>query len=230
MKQFLSFIFLMFTFFNASAQATIGPVPIYLNNDPIEDVNRAVYEFNDALDKSVLKPVAESYETNMPDDGKKIVKNFFANIADFETFINQLLQLKIKDSVSTFSKIILNSTVGIFGLADVAGHSNHNEDFGQTLATWGVPDGPYVVLPLLGPSNARDSLGMIVDSLSPSNILGTFDSGVEISLKAVDAVDTRADLIPLADMLDRSFDPYITMKSSYQQKRNNDINDGNKLD
>ena len=135
-------------------------------NDPFEEINRKTYEFNESLDKNILKPVAEVY-SNFPPKVKKGVTNFFNNLEEVDTFINQLLQGKPKESINDLSRFVINTTIGIGGIFDVAskmGLERHEEDFGQTLAVWGVSEGPYIMLPFLGPSTLRDTLSRPVSS------------------------------------------------------------------
>src|SRR5687767_2673213 len=134
--------------------------------DPLEPLNRSVYQFNQTIDRLALKPVAKGYRAAVPVPVRGGLTNVFGNFRDVTTAVNNLLQLKVSTAASDVARVAVNSTVGILGVFDVAsriGLSKHDEDFGQTLGRWGVPDGPYLVLPLFGPSNARDSVGLIGD-------------------------------------------------------------------
>lgn len=129
-------------------------------NDPFEDINRITFEFNESLDRNFLKPVAQAY-SKTPKPVKKGITNFFNNLEEVETTVNQVLQGKPKLAINDFSRFLINSTIGLGGLIDVAtkiGLTRHEEDFDQTLALWGVPTGPYIMLPALGPSSLRDTL------------------------------------------------------------------------
>ena len=195
--------------------------------DPFEETNRSIYEFNESLDSNVLEPVSRAYKNNMPEAAQKGIGNFLDNLGDVSTLANQILQFKPIESAETLARILVNTTIGLGGLFDVAsdmGLVTEDEDFGQTMAVWGVEQGPYVVLPLLGPSTVRDGIGTYVDLTSPANMVGEID---EVGVSVINVVDKRVDLLPITDILDQSDDPYITMRSSYLQKRNNDIYDGN---
>ena len=195
--------------------------------DPFEETNRAIYEFNESLDSNVLEPVSRAYKNNMPEAAQKGIGNFLDNLDDVSTLANQILQFKPIESAETLARILVNTTIGLGGLFDVAsdmGLITEDEDFGQTMAVWGVEQGPYVVLPLLGPSTVRDGIGTYVDLTSPANMV---DEIGEVGVSVINVVDKRVDLLPITDILDQSDDPYITMRSSYLQKRNNDIYDGN---
>ncbi len=195
--------------------------------DPFEETNRSIYEFNESLDSNVLEPVSRAYKNNIPETAQKGIGNFLGNLADVSTLANQILQFKPIESAETLARILVNTTIGLGGLFDVAsdmGLITEDEDFGQTMAVWGVEQGPYVVLPLLGPSTIRDGIGTYVDLTSPANMVGEID---EVGVSVINVVDKRVDLLPITDILDQSDDPYITMRSSYLQKRNNDIYDGN---
>lgn len=135
-------------------------------NDPLEPINRGIYRFNDTIDKAVVKPVAQGYSAVMPAVGKIMVMNFFSNLDDVVVTANDLLQFKLVQGFSDGMRFFVNSTIGVFGLIDVAssgGLKKHHEDFGQTLGKWGVGNGPYLVLPILGPSTLRDSAGLYTD-------------------------------------------------------------------
>ena len=195
--------------------------------DPFEETNRSIYEFNESLDSNVLEPVSRAYKNNMPEAAQKGIGNFLDNLGDVSTLANQILQFKPIESAETLARILVNTTIGLGGLFDVAsdmGLVTEDEDFGQTMAVWGVEQGPYVVLPLLGPSTVRDGIGTYVDLTSPANMV---DEIGEVGVSVINVVDKRVDLLPITDILDQSDDPYITMRSSYLQKRNNDIYDGN---
>ena len=195
--------------------------------DPFEETNRSIYEFNESLDSNVLEPVSRAYKNNMPEAAQKGIGNFLDNLGDVSTLANQILQFKPIESAETLARILVNTTIGLGGLFDVAsdmGLVTEDEDFGQTMAVWGVEQGPYVVLPLLGPSTVRGVIGTYVDLTSPANMVDEID---EVGVSVINVVDKRVDLLPITDILDQSDDPYITMRSSYLQKRNNDIYDGN---
>ena len=194
-------------------------------NDPFEEINRKTYEFNESLDKNILKPVAEVY-SNFPPKVKKGVTNFFNNLEEVDTFINQLLQGKPKESINDLSRFVINTTIGIGGIFDVAskmGLERHEEDFGQTLAVWGVSEGPYIMLPFLGPSTLRDTLSRPVSSFLSVTFHMTEDD-VNIALKSIDALETRERLLDVESLL--SGDKYVFVKDAYIQSMYYEIKDG----
>ncbi len=198
--------------------------------DPLEPLNRKVFAFNEVMDENVLKPVAEAYEENLPSPVQTGISNFFSNLDDTLVFVNNALQFKFLDALGDFFRFILNSTVGLFGIFDVAtplGLEKHNEDFGQTLATWGVGDGPYIVLPFLGPSTMRDTGALTVDwEIDP---LFRIEEPTQYwSMIGLRAVETRVDLLKAGNILDQaSFDKYTFMRDAYLQLRRSHIYDGN---
>lgn len=198
--------------------------------DPFESYNRAMYEFNDDFDRALFRPLAEGYDEFMPKPLNNGVSNFFSNLDDVVVLLNDLLQLKFKQGLSDLGRITWNSTVGLLGLIDVASHMDlpkHNEDFGQTLGYWGVGSGPYLVLPILGPSSVRDSTGLVADW--QVDILAEVDSeNSRWGLIGLKAVDTRAGLLRASRVLDSaSLDPYSFMRDAYLQRRQSLVYDGN---
>lgn len=197
--------------------------------DPLESFNRGVYKFNDTVDKYALKPVAEGYNTVVPKPIKLMVFNFFSNLNDITVAINNLLQLKIADAASDCGRVVINSTVGLFGVVDVAtpiGLKKHNEDFGQTLGYWGAGSGPYLVLPFLGPSSIRDGIGFAADSTT--DVVWRIDPvDVRNGTVATRVVDTRADLLDKEKVLDTAaVDRYSFLRDSYLQRRRSLVYDG----
>ena len=197
--------------------------------DPLEPINRAVYTFNDGADHLLIKPAAEFYRVTVPDFMRTGVSNFFSNINDVIVALNSLLQGKLTQAGSDVSRLIVNSTVGVLGLFDVAteiGLEKHNEDFGQTLGFWGIGDGPYLVLPLLGPSNARDAVGWFGDYYAWPNSYLEPDRHRNI-LIAVRFVTARADLLEASRILETAaLDPYEFVRDAYLQRRRNLVYDG----
>ena len=219
MKQLLISFLLFFTL---SVTATE-------NIDPLEDVNRVTHEFNEVFDDNIFEPISRGYKKFIPDFVKERVSNFFDNLRDVSTLGNQILQFKPIESVTTLGRVLVNSTVGLGGLFDVASDidlTTNSEDFGQTMAVWGVESGPYITLPFLGPSTLRDSVGIYVDTNSPTNLISRMDAIGFVSASAMNAIDQRVELLPITDILDHSDDPYIAMRSSYLQKRKYDVFDG----
>ena len=198
--------------------------------DPWEGFNRPVYEFNDAVDRAVLKPVAQGYQKVLPEFARTGVNNFFANLNDFGTGLNNILQGKPADGANDLGRLVVNSVVGILGLFDVAtpmGLEKHNEDFGQTLGVWGVPSGPYLVIPLLGPSTARDAPARIVDPQYAYS--RSVDKNVaEWALPLTDVIRTRANLLQAERVLDdAALDKYSFIRDAWLQRRRNQVYDGN---
>ena len=220
-KKYLLFLLLLALIIVPSAYAS--------DDDPLEPMNRAIFEFNEIIDDNVLKPIAKGYKYVTPDPVEVGISNFFSNLGEIGTITNDLLQLKFAQAGRDTMRFFLNSTLGIFGIVDVAtplGLSKNKEDFGQTLGFWGVPDGPYLVLPFLGPSSFRDGPSMIVDyELSPVEQLHHEERQV---LQTLDIVDTRARLLRATKILDTAAkDKYIFIRESYLQKRESLVNDGN---
>jgi len=197
--------------------------------DPFENFNRDVHKFNDGVDRAVLKPLARGYQAIVPTPVDNGITNFFSNINDVVSAVNNLLQFKLTRAASDVGRVLINTTVGILGFMDVASNMNlpkYGEDFGQTLGAWGVDPGPYIVLPLLGPSNGRDSVGLVVDWYTdPVNYLEP-DSH-RFWTKALRLVDKRADLLGASKVLDQAaLDPYEFTRDAYLQKRQHDVYDG----
>ncbi|MBM4208883.1 MAG: VacJ family lipoprotein [Gammaproteobacteria bacterium] len=211
-------------------------------NDPLEGWNRGVQTFNDNFDEYAMKPVAKGYNWIMPDFADQGVTNFFSNLNDISVTINDLLQFKLAQTGLDAARFLLNSTAGIGGLADVASMIDlpkHHEDFDQTLGVWGVPAGPYLVLPLLGPSSPRGVIGLIGDAAAnPATYVGFgafpgMSNGVEAAISngmyVLNAIDKRADNLATEKVLSEaaSVDRYEFIKNAYLQKRNYMIHDGN---
>jgi|HigsolmetaAR201D_1030396.scaffolds.fasta_scaffold01089_17 phospholipid-binding lipoprotein MlaA len=201
-----------------------------VSDDRFEPFNRAVYKFNDTVDRAALKPVAKGYKKITPHWMRIGIGNFFANLAYPVTIVNQFLQGKPKLGLQDTGRFLLNTTLGVGGLLDVATHVGlpaNDEDFGQTLAVWGVSSGPYLVLPFLGPSTLRDGPARGVDYfLGPLEYID-IPWEAEWGLRAVDVVHTRADLLTLDPTLQRTFDPYAFMRDAWLQQREFVIFDGN---
>jgi phospholipid-binding lipoprotein MlaA len=190
--------------------------------DPLEPYNRAMFSINDALDKAVLKPIAIAYQKVVPETGRRMIGNVFSNIGDVWVSVNNLLQGRFGDSASDLGRFAVNSTVGIFGLFDVAsdmGLEKHYEDLGLTLGRWGALPGPYIVLPLFGPSTLRDGIGFAVQY--QTDPLQTLDSaGQRNNLSALRLIDTREGLLAAEKLLDAAaLDRYLFVRDSYLQRR-----------
>lgn len=199
------------------------------SRDPWEGFNRSMYTFNTKLDNAVLKPAAKGYRAITPDPVETGVTNFFANLEEIQMLVNNLLQLKPLDALSDTGRLVINTTLGIGGLFDVAtpmGLIKHEEDLGQTLGRWGVGNGPYLVLPFFGPSSPRDAFGLVGDyALDP--IRQVEDNSTRNGLYVVKTVDTRAQLLAVGDIIDEAaFDPYIYVRDAWLQRRRSLIYDG----
>lgn len=198
--------------------------------DPLEPFNRAMYSLNDMLDRAFFKPLAQGYQLIVPGPVDKGVTNFFNNLEDVTTAVNNLLQLKVGRAVNDLGRVVVNSTLGIGGLFDVASNMDlprHDEDFGQTLGTWGVASGPYLVLPVIGPTTGRDAVGVVVDWFTDP-VTYVQDDTVRWSLRGLDFVDTRADLLSASKVVDQAaLDPYAFVRDAYLQRRQNAVYDGN---
>ncbi len=198
--------------------------------DPLEPLNRGIYKFNDVVDKAVLKPVATGYKEAMPDPVRTAIGNFFSNLDDVLVLLNDLLQFKLEQAASDFSRLVWNTSVGIAGLIDVATPMDlpkRNEDFGQTLGYWGVGNGPYLVLPFLGPSTLRDTVGIAVDAqfdpVTQHTPVPERNSAI-----AIHSVDNRARLLDAEKVLDEAaIDRYVFLRDAYLQRRRGLVYDGN---
>jgi len=212
-----------------TACASIPPGSTADPRDPFERYNRAMFSFNKAVDDKVLKPVATGYTDVIPDLIRTAIGNFFGNIGDVWTAVNNYLQGKPREGTSDVARVVLNSTFGIVGLIDVAtpaGLVQHEEDFGQTLGVWGVKSGPYLILPILGSSTVRDGLARPVD-LYADPITQIDSVGVENSLRAMRLVDDRATLLYSTRMMeDAALDPYRFVRDAYLQRRESRVRDG----
>ncbi len=197
--------------------------------DPIEGFNRVMFEFNEILDKVLMKPLAKGYRAIMPSPVDKGITNFFSNLDDIGSAINNLLQFKLKRSASDVGRVVVNSTIGILGFIDVASNMNlekTGEDFGQTLGYWGIGHGPYIVLPIFGPSGARDVVGSIGDWFTDP-VVHMEPVRVRNTTYALRAIDKRADLLGASDVVEEAaLDKYEFIRDAYIQKRANDVNDG----
>ncbi len=197
--------------------------------DPLEPFNRSMFAFNDGLDKVVIKPVVTVYTSVFPDFFRTGVSNFFSNIGDVWIGANNLLQGKPKEAVSDIGRVLVNSTIGLLGFLDPAtdmGLQHHNEDFGQTLAVWGVGSGAYVVLPVFGPRTVRDSFGLVADVYA--NPVGHISYvPTRNTMEGVQFLDIRASYTDASNLLDTAaLDRYTFVRESYLQRRRNLIYDG----
>ena len=200
--------------------------------DSLESYNRAMFAFNDAVDKAVFKPVAKVYRRVLPEPVTTSIGNFFSNLNDVVVLVNDLLQFKLHLAAMDSSRIVFNTVFGVAGLFDVASQielPKHREDFGQTLGYWGVGEGYYLVLPFLGPSTVRDSLGLVGDFFTNPLTWATTDSdAVAWGLWGLDLINRRSELLRIERALaDEQIDPYSFQRSAYLQQRRNLVYDGN---
>jgi|TARA_B100000686_G_scaffold206933_2_gene213865 phospholipid-binding lipoprotein MlaA len=206
-------------------------------NDPLESTNRALHGFNQAIDQTTFKPIAKIYRKRLPLPVRLSINNFFRNLGEPTTIVNDILQGKGKQAVNDGARFAINTTLGLLGLLDLAtplGLPYHTEDYGQTLALWGMPSGPYLVLPILGPSTLRDTFGklpalFITDPLllvSDEPYLGGGRYGLlHASFRTLHAIDLRAQLLPLDSLMSLQVDSYSFLKATFRQNRLNQIHD-----
>lgn len=201
-----------------------------VRSDPLEGFNRTMFTFNDKLDEVALKPTATVYQKYVPSFVQTGVGNFFGNIGDVWTMANSFMQLKVDEGLEGFMRVAVNSTFGIGGLLDVSGQAGipkRNEDFGQTMGYWGVPSGPYLVLPLLGPSTIRDTAGLPVDATG--NLWSyTTPEAARLAGTVIRVVDRRAAYLGATNLMEEvALDKYQFVRDSFLQSRESQVNDRN---
>ena len=206
-----------------------GGAPL-VAHDPLEPLNRQVFKFNDALDAAIVKPVAIAYRDHTPTPLRQGIGNVFNNLQDSWSVVNNLLQLKIVYAYDSLARVAINTLLGVAGVVDVAsemGIERHTQDFGHTLGVWGVPPGPYLVLPILGPSSLRDALALSVDW--QGDPLGQLpNESVRNAALLLRGLDTRAGLLKATSMLEEAaLDRYTFARDAFLQNRRNNIFDGN---
>ncbi|MBN3845743.1 VacJ family lipoprotein [Paraburkholderia sp. Ac-20342] len=195
--------------------------PDHKPGDPFEPVNRVIFNFNDGVDRYIAVPVAKGYQKVTPQPLRTAVSNFFSNLGDLTNAANALLQLNVTDATEDIVRFAFNSVFGIGGLLDwatPAGLPKHHQDFGLTLGHWGIPSGPYLVLPLFGPSTVRDSMGLVVDvKFNPLNYV---EPATRNPLYVLQFVSTRSDLLGATDLLQQAaLDKYSFVRDAYTQQR-----------
>ncbi|HEY3078191.1 MAG TPA: VacJ family lipoprotein [Burkholderiales bacterium] len=197
--------------------------------DPFEPLNRGIYRFNDKVDTAIARPLATTYQKLVPVEVRDRVRNFFGNIGDFFIGVNNFLQGKFEDGVSDWARFAFNSTIGLFGIHDVAtdmGYEKHNEDFGQTFGRWGAPSGPYLILPILGSSSVRDGIGTGID-LYVDPLTEVRPYHLQYGLVGLRLTQTRADLLDASRILEEAaLDRYVFQRDAYLQRRRSLIYDG----
>ena len=210
----------------ASIPAGVEPSP----HDPWEPFNRSVFEFNEGLDAYVLKPVVAGYRFVLPEFIRDGIYNFFSNYSDIYTALQNLLQGKPGDAFSDLMRVVVNTTFGLGGLIDMAtpgGLPKHKEDWGQTFGVWGIPSGPYVVLPFFGPSSVRDTFGTVADLESDYLFGYVKDIGLRNSITGLRVVNARNTYYEAGDLLDgAAIDKYSFIRDAYIQRREYQINEG----
>jgi phospholipid-binding lipoprotein MlaA len=202
------------------------------NVDPFEPVNRVIYQVNDVADRYVLRPVARGYNWVTPDPARTGIGNFFDNITYPVTIVNDLLQAKWSQAGSDTMRFLTNTTFGLLGFMDVAtdaGLDRHDEDFGQTFAHWGIPAGPYIMLPLFGPRTARSGIGMLFD-VQVNPLVQLSNTSVRDKLLILWFIESRAALVGPDEAIRDAFDPYLFLRDAYLQNRQFLINDGAESD
>jgi len=222
-----SIVALVLIAFLATACTSIPPEQ-RVESDPWESLNRPLHSANTVFDNALTKPIAKGYRAILPGPVRIGVSNFFRNLTTPRSVINNFLQGKPDRGLSELARLVINSTVGIGGLFDVAsmsGLEEYREDFGQTAAVWGIPDGPFVIIPTLGPQTLRDAillpLDIFVDPLYQYD-----NSSVRDKLYIVRIIDLRYRLLPASKFLEDSKDPYVTTRESYLQNREYEVYDG----
>jgi phospholipid-binding lipoprotein MlaA len=214
----------------AQTEAGADPVQATSSKDPLEGFNRAVYSFNDAIDRAALKPLAQGYRDVVPAPVRNGVDNFFGNLGDVWSTVNLLLQGKFQATLEMTMRVASNTVFGMGGLLDPAtemGLERHSEDFGQTLGRWGVPPGAFLMLPLLGPSTVRDTVALPLDrSAGPTALVHS--SNDVVGVVVLQTVSGRAGLLGASNLLDDiAFDKYSFLRDAYLARRRNQVYDGN---
>jgi|TARA_B110000438_G_scaffold296480_1_gene341250 phospholipid-binding lipoprotein MlaA len=216
-------LLLCLTFGLAISAPTLAPAQ---SEDPWRPANEAVFAFNDYFDQLLVQPAATIYGIFIPRFARQGIGNFFSNVDDINVLVNGLLQMKFDSVLSDSGRFVLNSTVGVVGVFDVAtsfGLLKNEEDFGQTLGSWGVAPGPYIMLPVFGASNLRDSFGLILDTLF-NPIQYQSDASLRVSLFSLEEIDSRSSLLALDELI--SGNRYLFVREAYNQRREYLVKDG----
>lgn len=212
-----------------TATILVGCATVSDSRDPYEPFNRAVYHFNDGVDRAVLRPVARAYRAVLPSFVRESVGNVFSNIGDVRNALNDTLQGKFSAAYADLGRVFINTTLGIGGLFDIAsaaGIERREEDFGQTLGAWGAGSGSYLVLPILGPSSTRDAVGRLVD-FGTDPLTFVDPTGAQLAARGAQGIDTRAQLLDAGNLLQgAALDPYVFTRDAYLQRRQNLVRDG----
>ncbi len=212
-----------------SGCATTGSGTTRNPQDRFESANRAIYQFNDAIDRATLKPIAKGYKKVTPEWFRRGVGNFFSNLRYPVTIINQLLQAKPTEAARDTGRFLTNTVLGLGGVLDVGtriGLEKNDEDFGQTLGVWGVPSGPFLMLPFFGPSSVRDAPSTAAEAFVDATTYIDMPWEALWGLRAVNIVDRRAQLLALDPTLERAFDKYAFVRNAWLQRREYQVQDG----
>ena len=211
----LSFLFFLTSLSVMAEKEVVG----YSNSDPLESINRPIFALNDRLDRFILRPVAVGYDTISPDFIQRGIGNIFSNTGDFTTSLNRILQGDFVGATSSGGRFLVNTTLGLLGIFDVASEMGINEvksDFGQTLSVWGFSSGPYLMVPMFGPRTVRSGAGSIVDSFS--SVEKQIDNvALRNSVWGIKVIDGRAELLKADDLI--TGDRYIFVRDAYLQRR-----------
>lgn len=211
------------------ACAHTGSIDEQADVDPWEPFNRSVFNFNEKVDRAVVKPVAQGYKKVVPGVVRKGVGNVFLNLAEPTTIVNDVLQGKLGQAGNDLARFLVNTTVGLLGWFDVAtplGLERHEEDFGQTFSVWGFARGPYLVLPLLGPSTVTDGVGIVPATLYTDPRTAGGYTIETYAIVGANMIDTRARLLGASKVVDLQLDPYVFRREAYLQRRTQMIRDG----
>jgi len=225
MKKFIVLLFVL--------SLQVGCATVENDFDPLEPMNRTVESLNTGLDEAVLRPVSKGYTATIPKEVRSSVTHFFSNLQEPNTIVNDVLQGKVHQGLSDTLRFVINSTVGVVGLFDVAtyfGLEKHNEDFGQTLATWGVGQGAYVVYPVLGPNSVRNTPGTVMSYFldGASYLFMVASPEAVIATTVLKYIDARANIEGLVKMRDEmALDAYVFTREAWKQSREYNIYDGN---
>jgi phospholipid-binding lipoprotein MlaA len=196
--------------------------------DPYEHFNRGVYRFNDGVDWAIIQPAARAYRAVLPSFVRESIGNVFSNLGDVRNTLNNALQVKFREAYADFGRVMINSTLGLGGLFDIAGAAGvekHNEDFGQTLGVWGVESGSFLMLPILGPSSTRDALGRVFD-FTTDPLIYVNPASAGLAARGTEGIDVRSQLLEVDVILKHSLDPYLFLRDAYLQRREALVRDG----
>lgn len=194
--------------------------------DPYQEMNRSIFKFNMTVDKAIFRPIAKFYDKNLPREAQKRISNVTSNVDTINHIINDLLQADISQAIADTARFTINTTIGILGIFDVASYANlndHHQDFGLTLAKWGVEESPFFMVPIFGPKTLRDAGGFVLDSFYLSGWDIIDPTSLRYTLLGLKFVNVRASLLPTDKLVDQAFDPYVFVRNAYLQNRSKEI-------